>query len=280
MKLNKKLVCLSAAAVMALSSVSAFADNGPTNGLTNVDGAPVSGSITVGFNDWTAPVPAFTGNNRVAYNQAVQLLKTGFYYEAYVALAPVKDQADAGLLSFDDAAIVYDVMNTIENAIDRVIIEEAFDDVEAFIADGYYAEASDVLINDVYALGQGKATSSALTGATTGASEILYSADSFTLDDWNRARSLEAQIGAVIGDIVNSKDAAIRRVQFMYGDDLPADAWFYVAKVGNRYDVYVNMNVPSGAVVEIGEVDIASNGTILVDTMPYTPASPWNNPID
>lgn len=279
MKLNKKLVGLSLAAALATSQAAVFAANQPTDGMTNIEGAPVSGSVVVGVNDMTAPVPVYTGNNALTYSQAQTLYENTFYYEAHVALAPLVDQANAGVLNMYDAAIVYDFNEMIEKAIDRVIIEEAFADVEAFMNNGYYAEAKDVLINDVFSLALYKPTASALTGATTNASEQLYYVDSFTIEDWNRARALEAKISSVIGDVLHSKEDAAARVEWMYGE-LPADFSYYVAEVGNRYDVYVNFTTSTGAVVTIGEVDIAKNGTILVDTMPADPFSPWNNPIN
>lgn len=277
MKLNKKVMSLSLVAALASSSV-ALAAWQPTDGMTNVDGAPISGSVEPGFNDNTAPVPVYTGSNSLAYNQAKTLYEGTFYYEAHVALAPVVALAEAGALSMYDATVVFDFNRMIEKAIDRVIIEEAFADVEAFMKNGYYAEAKDILINDVFSLALYQPTASALTGATTNASEQLYYDDSFTIEDWSRARALEAKISAVVGDVIHSKDAAAARVTWMYGE-LPEGAWYYVAEVGNRYDVYVNYTLGDGTVITLGEVDICKNGTILLDTMPGIPDSPWNNPI-
>lgn len=291
----KKLVCMTAAAAMVLSSASAFAADHPTDGLTNLDGAPLQGYVNDPVkNDWTAPVPVYNGDvtatwqgaDDEAYREAQALYNQTFYFEAHVALEPVFTKISSGLGTPYQTAMVTDFMKQIEDAIDRVIIDEAFADVEAFMANGYYAEAADVLIKDVYSLSLYQPTQSSLTGVTgvslTDASEQLYRPQSFTTADWNRARSLEAQIGAKIGDIVNSKDAAIRRVEFMYGE-LPSNCWYDVIEVGTRYDVYVQTLLPSGAVRTIGEVDIAKNGTILVDTFAaagVVPNGPYNNPID
>jgi hypothetical protein len=256
MKLNKKLVCLSAAAVMAISSVSALAAN------TNPAGAPVSGTVA-GYE--TAPVPV-TANNSATLKNVEALYDAGFYFEAYHALEAYTP-ADVY-----EADYVNSLFVVIKNSIDRVIIDEAFGDVEAFIADGYYAEARNVLINDVFALAKGYASSSSLTGT-----EVLYYATDFTLDDWNRARALEAEVGSVLGDIVTSVEAANNYVLFHY--DIPDGIDFYTVRVGNRYDVHLSGVLATGKVQEYGEIDITADGDVTLNTTPFAAKSVWNNPI-
>lgn len=273
MKLNKKLVCFTAAAAMSIASVSAFAANGPTSGLENVPGAPVqgtpSGTDTI---SWTnVPVLPFPVNYEVGMSNVYTLMNQGFWFEAHRELDRVTPTNAV------EVATVADVRRIIEDGIDRVIINEAFADVESFMDDGYYAEARNVLINDVFPLSMGTFTASPLTGATTGASEILYRATSFTLDDWNRAKSLEAKIAGVIGDVVASTDDAIAYVKNNY--DVPANVSFYAVKVGNRFDVYASTTLPSGRVAELGELDIANTGFVLSDSLPFARKAVYNNPI-
>ncbi|MDO5397692.1 MAG: hypothetical protein Q4G33_07160 [bacterium] len=278
MKLNKKVFSVAIAAAMSLSSVAAFAASYPTAGIVGYDGARPATDVEAGVTNLTVPVPVYNGDPAATSAQAQALYDQGMYFEAHVAASSIPDAA----LDVFQQRVKANFLEMVEDAIDRVIIEEAFSDVAEFMSNNYYAEASDILINDVYNLALGHATASAITvGGPHGvSSEQLYSADSFTLDDWNRARKLEAEIGAVLGEIVNSKDAAIRRVQFMYGDSIPAAAWYDVVEVGTRYDVYVHIVMPDGSVAEIGEVDIAKNGAVLVDTMPYPRDSVWENPIE
>lgn len=274
MKLNKKILCVAAAAAMSLSSLTALAADVPTEGMNNLAGGPVDTYTEPWVNNMTVPVPVFSGDKEATYAQAQNLYNNGFYFEAHVALeAMIK----SGTLTPAELAVANTFLAQIENAIDRVIINEAFADVEAYMADGYYAEAADILINDVHKLALGMATASTITGAASGSSEILYNASNFTTDDWYRARLLEAQISNVLGDEANSVDAAIRRAKFIW--DIPSDVWFEAVEVGTRTDLYLWQNV-FGVPVQVGSVDISNNGDVLNASMgAFTMKPVYNNPV-
>lgn len=275
MKLNKKILCIAAVAAMSLSSLTALAADYPTEGTDNYVGGPVDTYTIPMDNNLTVPVPVFSGDKEATYAQAVDLYNNTFYFEAHVVLEAM---INSGSLTPAELGVANAFLVQIENAIDRVIINEAFADVEAYMADGYYAEAADILINDVHKLALGQATASTITGAANGSSEKLYRASSFTTDDWYRARSLEAKISNALGDEANSVDAAIRRVKFLY--DIPSDVWFESVEVGTRTDLYLWQNV-FGVPVQIGSIDISNNGDVLNANMDsFTMKPTFNNPVE
>ncbi len=273
MKLNKKITSLAILAAMSLSSLTAFAM--PTEGMDDYVGGPVDTYTTPMVNNLTVPVPVYSGNKEATYAQAQDLYSNGFYFEAHVVLEAM---INSGTLTPAEWAIANVFLGQIEDAIDRVIIEEAFADVEAYMADNYYAEAADILINDVHKLALGLATASTITGAASGSSEILYDASNFTTDDWYRARCLEAKISDALGDNANTPEAAMRRVNFLY--DIPADVWMEAVPVGTRTDIYLK-KVVFGVVVTVGTIDISNNGDVLrADMGAFTMKPVFNNPVE
>lgn len=273
MKLNKKILCVAAAAAMSLSSVVAMAAP-PTSGLSIYTGGPAGAGLGASI---AVPVPLFTGNKAETYAQAENFYNAGLYFEAHNVLTAMLVTPQTPALTQNEIDFINACLGEIEDAIDRVIIDESFADVEAYMASGYYAEAADLLQNDVFNLAVGNATASTVSGAGFGNSEILYDPANFTMDDWYRAQSLKSQIMAVLGDSVSSTDDAIRIVEQSYY--IPDGVWLEAVQVGTRYDVYAK-TYAFGEVITVGTVDMTSNGVWTNNTMgAFTPKTTFENPV-
>lgn len=284
MKLKKSLLSLSLVAAMAVSSVSAFAAKNPPAPGAPINGTPNSTS--------TAPAtvrPLVAGVSTKAdvleaIAQVRYLYDNTFYFEARRGLDQILTAIPGtaagsssavpvapfwGMLTLKEQGEVRILSEAIDNGIDRCILDEAFADVARYMATGYYAEANEVLVKDVFSLlGFAGLTTSDLTGATSGGQELLYNAGRvFTIDDWNLARALDAQISGVIGLIIHSKAEAEAYVRHYY--NLPDWVDLWTAQVGSRFDVYASYSLSNGTVVQLGEVDIDEFGVVLLTTIPY-----------
>ena len=273
MKLNKKILCVAAAAAMALSTVVAMAAP-PTSGLSIYAGGPAGAGLGASI---AVPVPVFTGDKAATFAQAENFYNNGLYFEAHIALSAMLATPMTPALTSGEIDFINACLGQIEDAIDRVLIDESFADVEAYMANGYYAEAADLLQNDVFNLAVGNATASTVSGAAYGNSEILYDPANFTMDDWYKAQSLKSQIMAGLGDSVSSTDDAIRIVEQSYY--IPDGVWLEAVQVGTRYDVYAKTYM-FGDVITVGSVDMTSNGQwTRVDMSAFTPKTVFENPI-